>query len=67
MASFGQNNSDLGRPAQPAELAPVYVNLASEVCEERRDQREQREKSGERRGEERERGERRGDKTREER
>jgi len=30
VATFGQNNSDLGRPAQPAELAPVYVYLASE-------------------------------------
>jgi len=30
VATFGMNNSDLGRPAQPAELAPTYVSLASE-------------------------------------
>eukprot|EP00026_Physarum_polycephalum_P013352 Phypoly_transcript_13745.p1 GENE.Phypoly_transcript_13745~~Phypoly_transcript_13745.p1 ORF type:complete len:312 (+),score=47.05 Phypoly_transcript_13745:47-982(+) len=29
VATFGMNNSDLGRPAQPAELAPTYVHLAS--------------------------------------
>jgi len=31
VATFGMNNSDLGRPAQPAELAPTYVSLASEA------------------------------------
>jgi len=30
VTTFGETQSNLGRPAQPAELAPVYVYLASE-------------------------------------
>jgi NAD(P)-dependent dehydrogenase (short-subunit alcohol dehydrogenase family) len=31
VAKFGQD-SDMGRPAQPEEISPAYVFLASPVC-----------------------------------
>ena len=31
VAKFGQS-SDMGRPAQPEEISPAYVFLASPVC-----------------------------------
>jgi NAD(P)-dependent dehydrogenase (short-subunit alcohol dehydrogenase family) len=30
--NFGKDNSPMGRPAQPAEIAPIYVFLASQAA-----------------------------------